>query len=79
MYFQYDMGTAETVSKTVDALLSDWAQIVHLYTVVEDLAEYFRIGECILKFFTPYPIIIKNTIHFTNFGHTFTVFLPVGH
>lgn len=46
MYFQFDMGTAETVSKTVDALLSDWAQIVHLYTVVEDLAEYFRIGEC---------------------------------
>jgi mediator of RNA polymerase II transcription subunit 14 len=46
VYFQYDMGTAETVSKTVDALLSDWAQIVHLYTVVEDLAEYFRIGEC---------------------------------
>lgn len=46
MYFQYDMGTAETVSKTVDALLSDWAQIVHLYMVVEDLAEYFRIGEC---------------------------------
>jgi hypothetical protein len=46
VYFQYDMGTADTVSKTVDALLSDWAQIVHLYTVVEDLAEYFRIGEC---------------------------------
>jgi len=47
VYFQYDMGTAETVSKTVDALLSDWAQVVHLYMVVEDLAEYFRIGECI--------------------------------
>jgi mediator of RNA polymerase II transcription subunit 14 len=46
VYFQYDMGSAETVSKTVDALLSDWAQIVHLYTVVEELAEYFRIGEC---------------------------------
>jgi hypothetical protein len=40
------MGTADTVSKTVDALLSDWSQIVHLYTVVEELAEYFRIGEC---------------------------------
>ena len=39
------MGTAETVSKTVDSLLSDWAQIVHLYTVVEELAEYFRIGK----------------------------------
>ncbi|PSN29847.1 Mediator of RNA polymerase II transcription subunit 14 [Blattella germanica] len=43
VYFQYDMGTAETVSKTVDLLLCDWAQIVHLYTVVEELAEYFRI------------------------------------
>lgn len=43
VYFQFDMGTAETMSKTVDALLNDWAQIVHLYTVVEELAEYFRI------------------------------------
>ncbi|XP_039277838.1 mediator of RNA polymerase II transcription subunit 14 [Nilaparvata lugens] len=41
--FQYEMGTAENVSKTVDALLNDWAQIVHLYSLVEDLAEYFRI------------------------------------
>lgn len=45
MYFQYEMGSADNVSKTVDALLSDWAQIVHLYTLVEDLAEYFRMGE----------------------------------
>nr|XP_024219259.1 mediator of RNA polymerase II transcription subunit 14 [Halyomorpha halys] len=42
VYFQYDMLPAEQVGKTVDALLSDWAQIVHLYTLVEDLAEYFR-------------------------------------
>ncbi|KAJ8894673.1 hypothetical protein PR048_007338 [Dryococelus australis] len=43
VYFQYDMETAENVSKTVDALLCDWAQIVHLYMVVEDLAEYLRL------------------------------------
>ncbi|KAL1123440.1 hypothetical protein AAG570_002520 [Ranatra chinensis] len=42
VYFQYDMLSADSVSKTVDALLSDWAQIVHLYTLVEDLADYFR-------------------------------------
>lgn len=44
VYFQYDMGTADAVNKTVDALLSDWAQIAHLYTLVEDLAEYIRAG-----------------------------------
>ncbi|XP_063244367.1 mediator of RNA polymerase II transcription subunit 14 isoform X2 [Bacillus rossius redtenbacheri] len=43
VYFQYDMETADGVSKTVDALLSDWAQIVHLYMVVEDLSEYLRL------------------------------------
>ncbi|XP_014256171.1 mediator of RNA polymerase II transcription subunit 14 [Cimex lectularius] len=43
VYFSYDMLQAENISKTVDALLSDWAQIVHLYTLVDDLAEYFRI------------------------------------
>nr|CAD7587621.1 unnamed protein product [Timema genevievae] len=42
VYFQYDMGNIDNVSKTVDALLSDWAQVVHLYTLVEGLAEYFR-------------------------------------
>uniref|UniRef100_A0A146LY05 Mediator of RNA polymerase II transcription subunit 14 n=4 Tax=Lygus hesperus TaxID=30085 RepID=A0A146LY05_LYGHE len=42
VYFNYDMLPAESVSKTVDALLSDWAQIVHLYTLVEDLSEYFK-------------------------------------
>lgn len=38
------MGTADTVSRTVDALLNDWAQIVHLYSIVHDLAEYFKMG-----------------------------------
>ena len=49
VYFQYEMLAADCVGKTVDALLSDWAQIVHLYTLVEDLAEYFRIGVYFLK------------------------------
>jgi len=44
VYFQYEMGTADTVSRTVDALLNDWAQIVHLYLIVHDLAEYFKMG-----------------------------------
>lgn len=44
MYFQYEMGTADTVSRTVDALLNDWAQIVHLYSIVHELAEYFKMG-----------------------------------
>lgn len=43
VYFQYDMGSADNISKSVDCLLSDWAQIVHLYVIVEELAEYFRI------------------------------------
>lgn len=45
VYFQYDMGSADQVCKVVDALLNDWAQIVHLYSIVEDLAEYFTIGK----------------------------------
>lgn len=44
VYFQYDMGTVDTISKTVDLLLSDWAQIVHLYSIVHDLSEYLGIG-----------------------------------
>ncbi|XP_046477470.1 mediator of RNA polymerase II transcription subunit 14 isoform X1 [Neodiprion pinetum] len=43
VYFQYEMGTADAVSRTVDSLLNDWAQIVHLYSIVHDLAEYFKI------------------------------------
>ena len=38
------MGTADIVSRTVDALLNDWAQIVYLYSIVHDLAEYFKMG-----------------------------------
>lgn len=49
MYFQYDMGTVDTIDRTVDALLSDWAQIVHLYTIVHDLTEYLSIGMHIEK------------------------------
>lgn len=53
------MGAADTVSRTVDALLNDWAQIVHLYTIVHDLAEYFKMGKFYVnlsrrKFITPY-------------------------
>ncbi|KAK4883568.1 hypothetical protein RN001_006887 [Aquatica leii] len=43
VYFQYDMGTVETISRTVDSLLSDWAQIVQLYTIVHDLSEYLSV------------------------------------
>jgi hypothetical protein len=46
------MGTADTVSRTVDALLNDWAQIVHLYLIVHDLAEYFKMGTLYHNFIT---------------------------
>ncbi|XP_053982530.1 mediator of RNA polymerase II transcription subunit 14 isoform X1 [Hylaeus anthracinus] len=49
VYFQYEMGTADTVSRTVDALLNDWAQIVHLYSIVHDLAEYFKMEKYSLR------------------------------
>lgn len=58
VYFQYDMGTADTVTRTVDALLNDWAQIVHLYSIVHDLAEYFKIG--MLQF---HGIQFPNCVH----------------
>lgn len=44
IYFQYDMATIDNTSKTVDSLLNDWSQIVHLYTIVHDLSEYLKIG-----------------------------------
>lgn len=50
VYFQYEMGSAENVGKTVDALLNDWAQIAHLYALVNELAEYFRIGTYLIPF-----------------------------
>ncbi|KAJ3641158.1 hypothetical protein Zmor_027675 [Zophobas morio] len=45
VYFQYDMATVDATSRTVDALLSDWGQIVHLYTLVHDLSEYLKIDK----------------------------------
>lgn len=49
VYFQYDMLTAENINRTVDSLLSDWTQIVHLYTIVYDLAEYFKMEKYNLR------------------------------
>lgn len=43
VYFQYDMGTSDLTGKTVEALLSDWAQIVYLYLIVHDLSEYLAL------------------------------------
>lgn len=51
VYFQYDMGSLDTVSRTVEQFLSDWAQIVHLYTIVHDLSEYLVNGIYLLKIF----------------------------
>ncbi|XP_018576450.1 mediator of RNA polymerase II transcription subunit 14 [Anoplophora glabripennis] len=45
IYFQYEMATIDCTSKTVDSLLSDWSQIVHLYTIVHDLSEYLKIDK----------------------------------
>ncbi|XP_049820505.1 mediator of RNA polymerase II transcription subunit 14 isoform X2 [Aethina tumida] len=45
IYFQYDMATIDNTSKTVDSLLNDWSQIVHLYTIVHDLSEYLKIDK----------------------------------
>lgn len=44
VYLQYDMGSIDTVSRTVEQFLSDWSQIVHLYTIVHDLSEYLING-----------------------------------
>lgn len=45
VYFQYDLGTSETVGKTVDGLLDDWSRIVYLYLLVHDFAEQFKNGK----------------------------------
>lgn len=45
VYFQYEMNGAESVLKVIDSLMNDWAQIVHLYCLIEDMAEYLRLGE----------------------------------
>lgn len=38
------MTTIENTFKTVDSLISDWNQIVYLYTLVHDLSEYLIKG-----------------------------------
>lgn len=53
VYFQYEMGTADTMSRTVDALLSDWAQIVHIYSLVYDFTEYYAMGKYKIFDFLP--------------------------
>ncbi|XP_060525569.1 mediator of RNA polymerase II transcription subunit 14 [Cylas formicarius] len=45
IYFQYEMTTIDQTSKTVDCLLSDWWQIVHLYTVIHELSEYLKLDK----------------------------------
>lgn len=44
VYFQYEMGIADAIGRTVDAFLNDWAQIVHLHSLVHDLSEYCKTG-----------------------------------
>jgi hypothetical protein len=46
VYFQYDLGQDESISRTVDALLRDWERIANLYALVHDFAEYYQQGEC---------------------------------
>lgn len=45
IYFQYEMGTAETVDQTIDNLLNDWSKIVYLYYLVHDFSENIKNGE----------------------------------
>lgn len=42
IYFHYEMGTVDTIPQMVDTLLNNWAQIVNLYSLVHDLAEYYK-------------------------------------
>lgn len=44
VYFQYEMNSSESISEMVDSLLQDWSQIVHLYCLIEDMAEYLKSG-----------------------------------
>lgn len=48
IYFHYEMTTIENTFKTVDSLISDWNQIVYLYTLVNDLSEYLIKGMFVL-------------------------------
>lgn len=45
VYFQYDMGSSDMPARTVESLLNDWAQIVHLYDCVEELSEYLKMSK----------------------------------
>lgn len=38
------MNSADSVLRMVDSFMEDWAQIVHLYCLIEDMAEYLRLG-----------------------------------
>jgi len=42
LIFQYNLLSADQVSRTVDAMLNDWGQVVHLYGLVDELAEELR-------------------------------------
>lgn len=44
VYFQYEMSSSNA-SSSVESLLNDWAQIVHLYTLVYDLSEYLKVDK----------------------------------
>lgn len=55
VYFQYDLGTSETVGKTVENLLDDWSRIVYLYCLVHDFSEQFKNGE--LDFCTQFLLV----------------------
>lgn len=44
VYLHYDL-LSTNVSKTVDALLKDWAKIVYLYCLVYDFAEHYKNGK----------------------------------
>lgn len=76
VYFQYDRTTVDCTSKTVDLLLSDWGQIVHLYTIVHDLSEYLKMGN---KTFFIIVLINYQKIHFVildkycNLGNKFCI------
>ena len=49
VYFSYEMGTIDGIPQMVDLLLNDWAQIVNLYSLVNDLSEYLKMEKSILR------------------------------
>ncbi|XP_026466667.1 mediator of RNA polymerase II transcription subunit 14 isoform X2 [Ctenocephalides felis] len=42
VYLQYEMTPSETTHLTVESFLNDWSQIAHLYTIVQEFAEYYK-------------------------------------